>query len=152
MCIRDSWRVNLCADSVFDLQERRHRHRYRFLFPDNATSIRITLCFEVEPSSSLGLPYDVLLKLHKPGTQFRTSVQPDHVVTKDESNLKQYEFQVYRGGKGMWTVDLYPKVKPSFLADPAAEKLLRYAVVITIISDKKRDIYRSIKTFLKRVR
>jgi hypothetical protein len=44
-----SWRVNLYAESAFELRDTSKYHQFIFLFPDSADRIRISLCCDVEP-------------------------------------------------------------------------------------------------------
>ncbi len=146
------WRVNLCADSSFDLKDRRQLHRYKFLFPDVADRIIITLCFDVEPLQGSELPYEIQMRLHKPGTLLSASITPNNSISADDSNIRQFEYKVERGGKGVWTLDVSPRTRRSFWVDPSAELLLRYAIVISIISDEQQDIYARVRKFSQSVK
>lgn len=147
------WRATLYSESAFDLKNRNQLHRYRFLFPDIANRVRITLCYDVEPLLGSGeLPYTLLVRPHKPGTSFETAIRPNIEIPQGESNAKQYEYSVQRGGKGPWAVDVYPKVGPELFADPSrlSGRIIRYALVITIQSDKRRSVYDKISAFARK--
>jgi hypothetical protein len=144
------WRVNLCADSTFDLGASRQIHRYKFLFPDNADRIRVTVCFDVEPLLGSELPYRIIHRLHKPGTQFKTSARPDTEIRGTESNIEQFEYQVKRAGRGWWTLDVYPRPKQAVLPEWMTGRVVYYSVVITLISSSQRDIYTTVSRQMRR--
>ncbi len=146
------WRVNLCSDSTFDLRTRKQLHRYKFPFPDNADILRLTLCFEVEPVLGAQLPYEIMLRLRKPGVRRTTWARPDKEIPGGESNVKVYEFKVRRGGRGIWTLDLYHRLKPGVPVAELSEKFLRYALVISVISNRRLEVYNSIRAFLRRAK
>jgi hypothetical protein len=139
------YRVTVCAEGTFDLRLGRRVHRYRFLFPDNADQIRVTLCFDVEPLLGSTMPYDIMHKLRKPGTRFTTYARPKFEIAKQESNIRQYEYEVKRAGRGFWTLEVSPSFRAEVLTVTSAPVPLRYAVVVTIISTKRLDVYKSIR-------
>ena len=145
------WRASLCAEAAFDLRDMKRYHRYKMFFPDAADRIRVTVCFDVDqPTSRLELPYSLSFRAHKPATQRDTKVRPRVIVPKHESNIVGFEFLVHRGGKGTWTLDVLPHLR-EILALDSERPELRYAIVMTIISDRRAQIYPQIWSAMQKI-
>jgi hypothetical protein len=145
-------RVNLCADSGFDLSQPKLVHRYRFLFPDNADRIRVTLCYQVEPVLGPELPHEVTIRLHKQGTKFGTQASPSIELPTRPSNIVVKEYEIKRGGKGSCTLELKAKARPAATLLGGFTQPSRYGLVVTIMSSKGKEIYPQIDSWLRRAR
>lgn len=143
------WRINLFWNAEFDIRKPDEYHRYRFLVPDNADQVRVTICQDVEPLLDSELPYEIDLKLHKTGTKFSTPSSPSKETPMGTSNLKQYDFQIQRAGRGIWSLDLFPKWKPALFLGRFGEVVMRYAIVITVMSTKRLDVYNRVVSSLR---
>ena len=88
---------------------------------------------------------------HLPGVRRTTLARPDREILGGESNIIQYEFRVMRGGRGPWIVDLYPRLAPGVLVDDLSDKFVRYALVISVIGNRRLDVYHSIRSYLRKV-
>jgi hypothetical protein len=146
-----SWRANLYAESQFELGDTSKYHQYSILFPDNADRIRISLCCEVEPLLvGRKLPYWLSVRFHKSGTQSKSLSRPAIEKPHGKSNIKVYEQPVSRGGKGKWSVYVFPHLDSAMYADERLRKgMLRYGIVITVLSDRRREVYAPINRYNK---
>lgn len=145
------WRASLCAEAAFDLRDTKKYHRYKIFFPDSADRIRVSVCFDVErPTSRLDLPYYLKFRVHKPATQRKTRVRPGVLVPKHESNIVVFEFPVFRGGKGTWVLDVQPHLRETVLLTSKTPEL-RYAIVMTIISGRRAQIYPQIWSAMQKI-
>jgi hypothetical protein len=146
------WRATLCAESAFDLRDMKRYHRYRFFFPDGADRILVTICFDVEPiTSRFELPYYLSIRVHKPATKKRAWVKPASIIPDHESNIKRFEYRVQRGGKATWTIEVTPHLRDVAFIKPKESRLLRYSIIITIISDRRAWIYSQILSAAKKM-
>ncbi len=140
-------RTNLVADSSFDLVDQTIGHKYTFYFPQSADSIRVTVCFDVEPLlKAQELPYEIDVRLRKAATRTTTYARPDKVIPGGASNSKIYEFDVQRAGIGDWTVEVFPKVTGVLRRGRLSGKRLHYCLVVTIYSSKGRAVYNQVKS------
>ena len=149
----DTWRVNLYAQSNFYLRDWKKAHLYSFPFPGKADRIKVTICFDVEPILGFELPYHLRIRLHKPGTKSSAWVKPRKILPSFDSNIVVYEYPVQRGGRsdrggGNWELSVSPKLKPALYLRALNDRRLRYAIIITVISDDGEEIYGSIKKAL----
>ena len=145
------WRASLCAEAAFDLHDLKKIHRYRIFFPDGADRIRVSACFDVErPAARLELPYYLTFRVHKPATQRKGRVRPAVFVPEHMSNIAAFEFIVRRGGKGTWMLDVQPHVSETKLLTSQSPQL-RYAIVMTVISDQRSQIYPQIWSAMQKI-
>ncbi len=148
------FRVKLYAQSTFDLGDPM-QHQYNFPFPEKADRFTVTVCFDVDPVLKNELPYDLRIRLHKPGTSITSKYPPDRIVPEFRSNIKIYEFSVKRGGRytkpgqEAWTLYVDPRITPALFLYPISEMRLRYALIVTIFSDRNSDVYRQAEEYFQ---
>jgi hypothetical protein len=108
----------------------------------------VTLVSELEKQNTAYDTYWLSIRFHKSGTQLKSLSRPAFEKPRDKSNIKVYEQPVSRGGRGKWSVYVFPHLDSAMYADERLRKgMLRYAIVITVISDRRREVYAPINRY-----
>jgi hypothetical protein len=139
------WRVSYLLQDIFSGNDPLIYHRYRFLFPNDADRLTLTLVCG-KPAGSKGyLNY----RVHKSGTKISSKTNPNCSI--GSGNVKstfQGTFEVKRGGRGIWSIDVIPHFDQTFNIDHS----LKYGCVLTIESSKNLDIYLPISKWMSKTK
>jgi hypothetical protein len=137
--------VSYLLQDIFSGNDPLIYHRYRFLFPNDADRLTLTLVCG-KPAGSKGyLNY----RVHKRGTKISSKTNPNRSI--GSGNVKstfQGTFEVKRGGRGIWSIDILPHFDQTFNID----RSLKYGCVLTIESSKNLDIYLPISKWISRTK
>jgi hypothetical protein len=140
------WRTYYLIQGAFDATAPDIYRSYRFLFPDNADRFRVTLTCTRPADSKTFLNY----RLIKSGSKL-TSKPPKPRTRMGLSKVTttyQAVYDVVRGGKGPWTIDIFPHYDQSLGID----KSIKYGCVISVESSKHLDVYSPISNWVKPVK
>jgi len=136
------WRVCYLLQGVFDGSDPLATHSYKFLFPANADKVTVTFVCGKPPNSGGCFRYKLIKSGSKPSSNLiptsRSAELPIHTTG-------QAVYDIKRGGKGEWTIDVIPLFDKSIGID----KTLKYGCVVTVESTKNLDIHTSIKEWMR---
>lgn len=136
------WRVCYLIQETFDGTDPNEIHRYKFLFPNNADKVTLTFVVGRPPNSEGSFRY----KLVKSGNKITSKVRPNYVISKTPIQTTHKAFyDVKRGGKGLWTFEVYPH----FDKNIGSNKSLSYGCVVAVESTKNLDIFTPIDKWMK---
>ena len=142
------WRVSYLLEGQFRSDDQNIRHRYRFLFPDNADLIQVTLVCHKLHTTFQGEKFDyVRLKFIRPG--IKLSVGSGWIPETERGRKRCFATykasqKIKRGNKGPWIVDVIPHFQYPF-----RDQQIKYGCVIMVASSKYRDVYKHITRYLK---
>lgn len=141
-----SWRACYLLEGQFEAKNSKKYHRYRFLFPDEADEIEVTLV-----CGKLHTMYDgekadyVRLRFNRPGVKFATLMKPQtRLGNKKCSGTYKTKSIIQRGSKGVWSVDVIPH-----FFSPVSNQKLKYACVVTVSSSRGKEVYTPIINWIR---
>jgi hypothetical protein len=136
------WRTCYLLQDAFDGTVPRPYKRYRFLFPDNADRLTITIVSTRPADSKTYLRF----RLVKSGAKVdSTPPKPrEYFGSFRVGTTYQSIYDVKRGGKGLWTMDIWPLFDHTLGVDPG----IKYGCVISIESGKHKDVFSQIASWM----
>jgi len=140
------WRVCYLLQGEFSNASPDVYHRYRFLFPDLADQISLTVAFGRSPSRFIGSADQYLrLRYKRAGVSgFSTSLNENGAIGTKKTCCYKKLVDIKRGGKGPWLID----IAPNFSKLPLYQRL-KYGIVIVVSSSKRNNIYAPILNWVK---
>jgi len=140
------YRVCYLMQGEFDKANKDEYHRYRFLFPDKADEIEVTMvCGKLHTGHKQESKDWVHLFFKRPGVKFKSRLKKGFQTGNRYCNCTYKEkVRIYRGSRGSWIVNVFPH----FSKTPMPQKL-KYGLVITVSSSKLIDIYAPIRNWVE---
>ncbi len=141
-----NWRACFLLEGEFETKDANKCHRYRLLFPDEADEFDVTLVCGKLHTMFEGEKTDYIrLKFARPGVKFGTPLMPQ-ISLGEAKCFGTYKARkiIRRGSKGPWTIDVIPH-----FFSPVSNQRLKYACVITVSSNRGREVYAPIKNWVR---
>lgn len=139
------WRVCYLLQGEFDSNNPEVFHRYRFLFPDAADQINISVVFGKERYEQSTENDEYLrLRYKRPGPKLSTPLKRGFRVGSNKGCCFKDEVHIQRGSRGSWNIDI-----AAHFSRLQIHQKFKYGIVITVLSTKKESIYDSVMSWVK---